>query len=72
MDNLAAHEVAGISQAIEAGGAELHYLPPYSSDLNPIENAFAKLKAHVRRSAAPLLVVGMGPGQTALPESGHK
>ena len=31
---------------------ELHYLPPYSPDLNPIENAFAKLKAHVRKSAA--------------------
>jgi hypothetical protein len=33
-------------------GAELHYRPPYSPDLNPIENAFAKLKAHVRKSAA--------------------
>jgi transposase len=52
MDNLAAHKVAGVRQAIEACGAELHYLPPYSPDLNPIENAFAKLKAHVRKSAA--------------------
>jgi transposase len=52
MDNLAAHKVAGIRQAIEAYGAELHYLPPYSPDLNPIKNAFAKLKAHVRKSAA--------------------
>jgi len=55
MDNLAAHKVAGVRQAIEAHGAELHYLPPYSPDLNPIENAFAKLKAHVRKSAARTL-----------------
>src|SRR6267142_332992 len=52
MDNLAAHQVAGVRQAIEACGAELRYLPPYSPDFNPIENAFAKLKAHVRKSAA--------------------
>jgi transposase len=55
MDNLAAHKVAGVRQAIEACCAELHYLPPYSPDLNPIENAFAKLKAHVRKSAARTL-----------------
>ena len=55
MDNLAAHKVAGVRQAIEVHGAELHYLPPYSPDLNPIENAFAKLKAHVRKSAARTL-----------------
>lgn len=52
MDNLAAHKVDGIRQAIEACGATLLYLPPYSPDLNPIENAFAKLKAHVRKAAA--------------------
>ncbi len=52
MDNLAAHKVAGIRQAIEAAGAGLLYLPPYSPDLNPIENAFAKLKAHARKAAA--------------------
>lgn len=52
MDNLPAHKVAGVSQAIEAKGAELFYLPPYSPDFNPIENAFAKLKAHVRKAAA--------------------
>ena len=55
MDNLAAHKVAGVRQAIEACGAELRYLPPYSPDLNPIENGFAKLKAHVRKSAARTL-----------------
>jgi len=50
--NLAAHKVAGVRQAIEACGARLLYLPPYSPDLNPIENAFAKLKAYVRKVAA--------------------
>ena len=52
MDNLAAHKVAGVREVIEACGATLLYLPPYSPDLNPIENAFAKLKAHVRKAAA--------------------
>ena len=51
MDNLAAHKVAGIREAIEARGAELRYLPPYSPDLNPIEQAFAKLKALLRKAA---------------------
>ena len=52
MDNLADHKVVGVREAIEACGATLLYLPPYSPDLNPIENAFAKLKAHVRKAAA--------------------
>ena len=52
MDNLAAHKVAGVREAIEARGATLRYLPPYSPDLNPIENAFAKLKAMLRKAAA--------------------
>ena len=51
MDNLAAHKVAGIRDAIEATGARLVYLPPYSPDLNPIELAFAKLKALLRQAA---------------------
>ena len=51
MDNLPAHKVAGIREAIEACGAELRYLPPYSPDLNPIEQAFAKLKALLRKAA---------------------
>jgi transposase len=51
MDNLAAHKVAGIREAIEARGAELRYLPPYSPDLNPIEQAFAKLKILLRKAA---------------------
>jgi transposase len=52
MDNLASHKVAGIKQAIEAKGATLRYLPPYSPDFNPIEQAISKLKAHLRREAA--------------------
>ncbi|MGH7002123.1 MAG: IS630 family transposase [Stellaceae bacterium] len=52
MDNLPAHKVAGVRQAIEAKAAGLLYLPPYSPDFNPIETAFAKLKAHVRKAAA--------------------
>ena len=55
MDNLAAHKVAGVRQAIEGRGAMLLYLPPYSPDLNPIENGFAKLKAHARKAAARTL-----------------
>jgi transposase len=50
MDNLACHKVAGIQQAIESRDARLIYLPPYSPDLNPIEQAFAKLKAMLRKS----------------------
>ena len=52
MDNLAAHKVAGISNAIAAIGASVLYLPPYSPDLNPIEQVFAKLKALLRKAAA--------------------
>jgi transposase len=52
MDNLPGHKVAGVRQAIEQCGASLLYLPPYSPDLNPIENGFAKLKAFVRKAAA--------------------
>ena len=52
MDNLAAHKRAEIAVAIEAAGARLLYLPPYSPDLNPIEMAFAKLKAALRKAAA--------------------
>ena len=51
-DNLAAHKVSGVREAIEAAGASLLYLPPYSPDLNPIEQLFAKLKALLRKAAA--------------------
>ncbi len=52
MDNLPAHKVTGIRQAIENAGAKLQYLPPYSPDFNPIEMAFSKLKALLRKAAA--------------------
>lgn len=52
MDNLGSHKGAAVRQAIEAAGAELRFLPPYSPDFNPIENAFAKLKALLRKAAA--------------------
>jgi transposase len=51
MDNLGSHKVAGVREAIEAKGATLLYLPAYSPDLNPIEMAFAKLKALLRAKA---------------------
>jgi len=51
MDNLPAHKVAGVQAAIEAAGARLLYLPSYSPDFNPIEQAFAKLKALLRSAA---------------------
>ena len=52
MDNLSSHKVAGVRQTVEAAGATLRYLPPYSPDLNPIEQVFAKLKALLRAAAA--------------------
>ncbi len=51
MDNLSSHKVAGVREAIEAAGATVRYLPPYSPDLNPIELLFAKLKALLRKAA---------------------
>lgn len=50
MDNLGSHKQPSIRAAIEAVGASLLYLPPYSPDFNPIENAFAKLKALLRKA----------------------
>lgn len=55
LDNLAAHKNASARAAVEAAGATLVFLPPYSPDLNPIENAFAKLKAMLRKAAARTL-----------------
>ena len=52
MDNLASHKGPRVRALIAAVGAELRYLPPYSPDFNPIENAFAKLKALLRKEAA--------------------
>jgi transposase len=52
MDNLPAHKASGVGEAIKRTGARLVFLPPYSPDMNPIENAFAKLKALLRAKAA--------------------
>ena len=51
MDNLGSHKGKGVREAIEAAAANLLYLPPYSPDFNPIENAFSKLKARLRKAA---------------------
>ncbi len=51
MDNLRSHKVSGVREAIEAAGASLLFIPPYSPDFNPIEMAFAKLKALLRAKA---------------------
>ena len=51
MDNLSSHKRPAVQAMIEAAGAELRFLPPYSPDFNPIENAFAKLKALLRKAA---------------------
>ena len=50
-DNLPSHKVQGVREAIEAKGATLRYLPPYSPDLNPIEMLFSKLKALLKKAA---------------------
>ena len=52
MDNLGAHKVTGVQALIEAAGAQLLYLPPYSADLNPIEPAWSQFKSHLRRVGA--------------------
>jgi transposase len=52
MDNVRTHKVAGVREAIEAAGAQLRYLPAYSPDLNPIENAYANIKSRLRKGAA--------------------
>ena len=51
MDSLPAHKGPRVEELIKAAGAELRYLPPYSPDMNPIEKAFSKLKAHLRKIA---------------------
>lgn len=52
MDNLSPHKAGGIQKAIEAAGAEVWYLPPYSPDLNPIEQMWSKIKEFLRKAAA--------------------
>lgn len=55
MDNLPAHKVDGVRSLIEAAGAELLYLPPYSPDFNPIEQAWSKIKQQLRSAKARTL-----------------
>jgi transposase len=55
LDNLSTHKMARVRELIAQRGAQVRYLPPYSPDLNPIEMAFAKLKAHLRQAAARTL-----------------
>jgi transposase len=52
MDNLAAHKSPNVARLLDAAGAQLRYLPPYSPDLNPIELMWSKVKAHLRRAKA--------------------
>jgi transposase len=52
MDNLPAHKLTAVRDAIKAAGAELRFLPPYSPDFNPIEMAFSKLKSFLKKTAA--------------------
>ena len=52
MDNLGAHKVAGVTEAIEARGAKVIFLPPYSPDLNPIEKCWSKIKTYLRAAKA--------------------
>ena len=68
MDNLPAHKVAGVRAAIQATGARLWLLPPYSPDFNPIENAFAKLKAILRKAAARTIPALWDAIRDALPQ----
>lgn len=67
MDNLPAHKIVGVRQAIETCGAGLLYLPPYSPDFNPIENAFAKFKSFVRKAKARTLDALETAAANALP-----
>jgi len=55
LDNLSTHKIPSVRRLLSAGGVEVRYLPPYSPDLNPMEQAFAKLKAHLRQAAARTL-----------------
>ena len=68
MDNLSAHKGSRVRELIEAKGCELLYLPPYSPDLNPIEQAFSKLKASLRRAGARTFEVLIEAMRRALDE----
>jgi transposase len=72
MDNLSSHKGSRVRELIEGRGCELLYLPPYSPDLNPIEEAFAKLKALLRKAGArtrEALIEAMGRALEAVSAS---
>jgi transposase len=75
MDNLSTHKVAGVQEAIAAVGARLEYLPPYSPDLNPIENLWSKvkqgLKSRAPRTARHLCQAAGAAFATVTPEDCH-
>ena len=66
LDNLSTHKIANVNRLLLARGVGIRYLPPYSPDLNPIELAFAKLKAHLRQAAARTLEELLAAVATAL------
>ena len=68
MDNLPAHKGAAVREAIQAKGATLRFLPPYSPDFNPIENAFSKLKALLRKAASRTIDALWNAIRDALPQ----
>ena len=72
MDNLSSHKGGRVRELVEGCGCELLYLPPYSPDLNPIEEAFAKLKTLLRKTGArtrEALVEAMGRALDAVTAS---
>jgi transposase len=75
MDNLSTHKVAGVRAAIEAAGARLEYLPPYSPDFNPIENLWSKvkqgLKSRAPRNARQLFKAAGAAFAAVTPEDCH-
>ena len=71
MDNLSTHKTDKVRQLVEGAGCELLYLPPYSPDLNPIEEAFSKIKGILRKAEArtqEALVEALGPALSSVTE----
>jgi transposase len=66
LDNLSTHKIPGVSRLLSDCGARVRYLPPYSPDLNPMEQAIAKLKAHLRQAAARTVAELIGAVANAL------
>lgn len=71
MDNLSAHKTKKVRKLVEEAGCELLYLPPYSPDFNPIEEAFSKIKGILRRAEArrrEVLIEALGPAISSVTE----